>query len=83
MAIQNERGALSLAHGEGYEAGEEKGLERGREQGREQGLRLGIEALCDALGIDLSAERKRELQDLDAEGLEMLMTKLRAARRWP
>jgi predicted transposase/invertase (TIGR01784 family) len=91
MAIQNERGALSLAHREGYEAGEEKGIERGREQGRkegreqgrEQGLRLGIEALCDALGIDLSIERKRELQALDAEGLQALMTKLRAARRWP
>jgi predicted transposase/invertase (TIGR01784 family) len=87
MAIQNARGALSLAHREGYEEGEEKGLERGREQGREQGLeqglRLRIEALCDAFGIDLSAERKRELEALDTEGLETLMTKLRAARRWP
>ncbi|HEX3475854.1 MAG TPA: Rpn family recombination-promoting nuclease/putative transposase [Kofleriaceae bacterium] len=91
MAIQNERGALSLAHREGYEEGEERGLERGREegreegreQGREQGLRMGIEALCDAFGIDLSAERKRALQALDAMGLQALMTKLRAARRWP
>jgi len=71
MAIQNERGALSLAHREGYEEGEEKGL------------RLGIEALCDAFGIDLSIERKRELQALDAAGLEGLMAKLRAERRWP
>jgi flagellar biosynthesis/type III secretory pathway protein FliH len=75
MAIQNERGALSLAHREGYEEGEEKGLE--------EGLRMGIEALCDAFGIDLSTERKRELQALDAAGLEGLMAKLRAERRWP
>ena len=67
MAIQNERGALSLAHREG----------------REQGLRLGIEALCDAFAIDLSVERKRQLQALDAAGLEGLMAKLRAERRWP
>ena len=83
MAIQNERGALSLAHREGYEQGEEKGLERGRGQGLEQGLRLGIEALCGAFGIELSAERKRELQTLDAAALEALLAKLRAERRWP
>jgi len=46
MAIQNERGALSLAH----------------RQGAEEGLRLGIEALCDALGIELTSGRQRELQ---------------------
>jgi predicted transposase/invertase (TIGR01784 family) len=71
MAIQNERGALSLAHREG------------REQGREEALRLGSEALCDAFAIDLSIERKRQLQALDATGLEALMAKLRAERRWP
>jgi hypothetical protein len=67
MAIQNERGALSLAQREGLE----------------KGLRLGIEALCDALGIELSVERKREIQALDAAGLEALVSKLRAERRWP
>jgi predicted transposase/invertase (TIGR01784 family) len=71
MAIQNERGALSLAHKEG----EEKGLENG--------LRLGIEALCDALGVDLSVARKRELQSLDGAGLTALLATLRADRRWP
>jgi predicted transposase/invertase (TIGR01784 family) len=79
MAIQNERGALSLAHKEGYQQGEDKG----REQGLEQGLRLGIEALCDAFGIVLSAERKRELQTLDAAALGALLARLRAERRWP
>ncbi len=42
---------------------------------------LGIEALCDAFAIDLSIERQRELQALDAAGLEGLMAKLRAGRR--
>ncbi len=67
MAIQNERGALSLAH----------------KEGREEGLRLGIEALCDALGVDLSVARKRELQSLDAAGLAALLATLRADRHWP
>jgi predicted transposase/invertase (TIGR01784 family) len=67
MAIQNERGALSLAH----------------KEGEEKGLRLGIEALCDALGVELSVERKRELQSLDAAGLAVLLATLRADRHWP
>lgn len=67
MAIQNERGALSLAH----------------KEGEEKGLRLGIEGLCDAFGIDLAVDRQRELQALDTAGLEALMAKLRAQRRWP
>ncbi|HEX2691409.1 MAG TPA: Rpn family recombination-promoting nuclease/putative transposase [Kofleriaceae bacterium] len=78
MAIQNERGALSLAHKEGYQEGEEKG----EEKGEKNGLRLGIEALCDAFGIELSIERKHELQALDTAGLKALMAKLRAERRW-
>ena len=99
MAIQNERGALSLAHREGYAQGEERGLERGLERGREEGLergreeglergreeglRLGIEVLCDALGIEFAAERKHALKSLDAAALEALLAKLKAARRWP
>ena len=71
MAIQNERGALSLARREGLE------------QGEEGALRLGIEALCEARGIELSGERQRELQALDAAGLKSLLARLRAERRWP
>jgi flagellar biosynthesis/type III secretory pathway protein FliH len=83
MALQNERGALSLAHREGIEDGEEKGLEKGLEKGREEGLRRGIEAVSELLGIELSAARKGELQALDAAGLEGLLAKIRAERRWP
>jgi predicted transposase/invertase (TIGR01784 family) len=75
MALQNERGALTMAHREGYEQGEE--------DGEKKGLRMGIEALCDAFGVELSAERRSELQALDAASLEALMAKLRTERRWP
>ncbi|HEY0483186.1 MAG TPA: Rpn family recombination-promoting nuclease/putative transposase [Kofleriaceae bacterium] len=74
MAIQNARGALSLAYREGFEKGE---------TAHKQGLRLAIEPLCDALRIDLSAERTRELEALDVTGLQSLLATLRAQRRWP
>jgi predicted transposase/invertase (TIGR01784 family) len=87
MAIQNERGALSMAHRTGREEGKEEGLRVGKEEGlrvgKEEGLRVGIEALCDALGIELSAERRRDLQAFDAAGLDELLAKLRTGRRWP
>ncbi len=91
MAIQNERGALSLAHKEGYqegyekgeEKGEQKGEKKGEEKGEKNGLLLGIAALCDAFGIALDVERKQVLQALDAAGLKVLIAKLTAERRWP
>ena len=43
---------------------------------------MGIESLCDALGIEVSTERNRELQLLDAAGLERLLSRLRGERRW-
>jgi predicted transposase/invertase (TIGR01784 family) len=79
MAIQNERGALSLAHKQGIE----QGVEQGIVQGEGSGLRLGIEALCDALGIELTSDRQRELQALDTAGLKALLARLRTDRRWP
>jgi hypothetical protein len=78
MAIQNARGALSLAHREGYEEGREQRLR----EGKEEGLREVIEVLCEVLGIELSVERTRELQALDAPGLKTLMVRLRADRHW-
>ena len=71
MAIQNERGALSLARKEGLA------------EGRVEGIRLAIEALCDVLGIELTSQRMHELEALDPAGLQSLMTRLRALKRWP
>jgi hypothetical protein len=51
-------------------------------EGRVEGLRAGIEALCDALGIELTAERRGHLDALDAAGHEALLARLRAERRW-
>jgi predicted transposase YdaD len=72
--IQNERGALAVA--------ENRGEQRGEQRGREAGLRQGIEALCGALGVELTDARRRELANLDVAGLETLLARLSEHKRW-
>ncbi len=74
IAIQNERGALAVA--------ERRGEQRGEQRGKEQGLRRGVEALCAALGIELTDERRRELASLDTAGLEALLARLGERKSW-
>jgi hypothetical protein len=78
IAIQNERGALTIAE----KRGEQRGELRGEQRGREAGLRQGIEALCGALGIELTDPRRRELASLDVPGLEALLVRLGERKRW-
>ncbi|MFO0587876.1 MAG: Rpn family recombination-promoting nuclease/putative transposase [Polyangiaceae bacterium] len=75
IALQNERGALSIA--------EKRGEMRGEMRGREQALRFAIEGLCNVLAIELTEERKRRLDSLDAEGLTGLFAHLQQRRAWP
>jgi predicted transposase/invertase (TIGR01784 family) len=82
IAIQNERGALTVAEKRGREDGLRQGIEDGLRQGIEDGLRQGIEALCLALGIELADERRRELASLNAAELEALLARLRQHKRW-
>ena len=82
IAIQNERGALSVAEKRGREEGREEGRKEGRKEGREEGLRQGVEVACGLLGIDLTEERRRELANRDAAGLEVLLARLKERRRW-
>jgi predicted transposase/invertase (TIGR01784 family) len=78
IAIQNERGALAVAE----KRGEQRGREDGLRQGREDGLWQGIEALCGALGIELTDPRRHELAGLDAVGLDALLARLGQHKRW-
>jgi len=47
------------------------------------GLKKGIESLCEVLGIEVTAERRRHLDALDAAGIDALLTTIRVERRWP
>ena len=70
MALQDERGRLSFAE------------RRGQQRGREAGLREGVEALCQALGVELTDERRGELSRLDATGLAALLVRLGERKSW-
>lgn len=67
---------------ESLEAVEQRGLERGLARGRE-GLRVAVRALCDVLGIPLTAEREDALAAMGVEALEALCGVLKRDRRWP
>jgi predicted transposase/invertase (TIGR01784 family) len=71
MALQDERGALALA------------LAAGHAEGRRITLIEAIEALCEALGIELSAERQQALAREEVSRLEQVLAALRTAKRWP
>jgi predicted transposase/invertase (TIGR01784 family) len=71
MALQDERGALSIAE------------KRGVRVGQQQGLQLGITALCNVLGIELTTARRRHLERLDAGGLTALLAHLQERKAWP
>jgi predicted transposase/invertase (TIGR01784 family) len=75
IAIQNERGALAVA--------DKRGHARGLAQGLRDGLQRGVEALCGALRIELTDERRLELAGLDEPGLEALLQQLQDHGRWP
>jgi Arc/MetJ-type ribon-helix-helix transcriptional regulator len=59
-----------------------EGLEKGLLQGRDEGLREAIRALCQALEIELDAQREAVLARLGAAELKDLQARLLRERRW-
>jgi flagellar biosynthesis/type III secretory pathway protein FliH len=98
MAIQNERGMLSLAEkeglkkgldqgrklglDEGMKKGRDEGLKAGRDEGLREGLRQAIRDLCEVLGVENSAERRGELERLDENGLSALRDRIKSTKSW-
>jgi hypothetical protein len=80
MAIQNERGMLSLAKKEGLGEGREAGLKEGLKKGLKDGLQQAIRDLCDVLGIDATADRLEELEHLDVAALSALPDRIKSAK---
>ncbi|HSN98416.1 MAG TPA: hypothetical protein VLS89_08960 [Candidatus Nanopelagicales bacterium] len=48
-----------------------------------KGIRRGIEAACALLGIEITAERRAQVDGLDAAALEEVLAHLSRERRWP
>lgn len=74
MAIQNERGLLSLA--------EEKGIEKGIEQGRATELRQAVRDLCEVLSIALTEENNAQIEQLEVNDLVALRDRIKQTRAW-
>jgi hypothetical protein len=51
-------------------------------EGRQQGLQEAITDLCEVLGIELTPERKAQIEQLDATQLSPLRTHLKSTRTW-
>ncbi len=54
-----------------------------RQEGEASGLRQAVLTACELLGIEVDAQRQAEIDSLQAEGLERLLTTLRQDHRWP
>ena len=74
VALQDERGRMSLAH--------KQGKAEGRVEGKAEGRREAVEAICELLGVEITTERSAALAALDAAGLDRLLRSLRTNRRW-
>ena len=60
-----------------------EGHRKGLHEGRREGLAEGIVVACALLEIELTAERRARMSELDASGLEALLAQIRAQRRFP
>ena len=61
----------------------DEGRDEGRVEGRVEERRLAILDLCELLGIDVTPERRRDVESLDLDGLDALRLHLKAQRAWP
>lgn len=79
IALQDARGALTMAH----RLGLERGRREGKADGRREGLREAVKDLCEVYGIEVTEAQEAHLEGLDLAGLEALRQALKADKRWP
>lgn len=68
---------------EGEARGVREGEARGLREGKAAGVREAVEDLCELLGVELTGERRAQVERLDLEGLEALRAHLKLHRGWP
>jgi hypothetical protein len=66
-----------------FAQGAVRGIEQGVEQGRKQALEKAIAVACELLTIPFGPAERARIEPLDATGLEALLERIRAERRWP
>ena len=55
----------------------------GRREGEAEGLRLAILALCEVLGIEVTADRRERLTQASLADLQPMLHKIKGLRSWP
>ncbi|HEU4406844.1 MAG TPA: Uma2 family endonuclease [Polyangiaceae bacterium] len=77
--------AEGLREGEakGLREGEAKGLREGEARGKAEGLRAAVLDLCEAFGVEPTAEQRGRLDAMGVAELEGLRQALKQQRRWP
>jgi uncharacterized protein len=77
--------AVGQAEGEakGLRAGKEEGLREGEAKGKAEGLRVAVLDLCEAFGVEVTAEQRARLEAMGVGELEALRAALKQTRRWP
>ena len=58
-------------------------IAHGRAEGEASGLRQAVLTACELLGLEIDAQHQAEIDSLDTDGLERLLTTLRQNRSWP
>ena len=82
MAIQNERGLLSLAEKQGHKRGHKEGRKEGLDEGLRKGLLQAIRDICELLDIPLTTERLSQLDTLDMQRLEDVRNRIKTTKSW-
>jgi len=67
---------------EGEQTGLQQGLQRGLQQGLQQGFQQAIIDLCEVLGIELTPERRAQIEQFDSTQLSQLRAHLKSTRTW-
>jgi predicted transposase YdaD len=76
--IQKER----LMQSELYRSIFAEGKQEGRQEGRQETLQQTIMDLCEVLGIELTPERRAQIEQLDLAQLHQLRAHLKSTRTW-
>lgn len=80
--IQKEKLMQSELYKSIFAEGEEKGEERGLLRGRQETLQQTIIDLCEIVGIELTPERRAQIERFDLAQLSALRTHVKTTRTW-
>jgi predicted transposase YdaD len=80
--IQREKLMQSELYRSIFAEGKQEGRQEGRQEGKQEGLQQAILDLCEVLSIELTPQRRAQLEQLDLAQLHQLRAHLKSTRTW-